>query len=194
MDKQSFGSNGVSGFLETNKYAPKLSKVSEGCWLFAAADLLENKNELTNNRAKQFSYLYPSLVTNVCLWPRIRTKDKKDRATVEQVLDPRTRMILYQLMDRQYFSEINGSVSMGKVRGRVGRRATKTVFASPVLTGLNWLAETPSGRNWRNPAKTQMTKIVVFSGLQLLETYKCVSGCHWDISALCLIGFLVGDY
>ena len=47
---------------------------------------------------------------------RIRTKDKKDRATVEQVLDPRTRMILYQLMDREYFSEINGSVSMGKVR------------------------------------------------------------------------------
>ncbi|XP_037069068.1 serine/threonine-protein kinase RIO1-like [Pollicipes pollicipes] len=45
---------------------------------------------------------------------RIRTKDKKDRATVEQVLDPRTRMILYQLMDRGYFAEINGSVSMGK--------------------------------------------------------------------------------
>ncbi|XP_043206176.1 serine/threonine-protein kinase RIO1-like [Amphibalanus amphitrite] len=45
---------------------------------------------------------------------RIRTKDKKDRATVEQVLDPRTRMILYQLMDREYFTEINGSVSMGK--------------------------------------------------------------------------------
>ena len=35
---------------------------------------------------------------------------------MEQVLDPRTRMILYQLMDRQYFTEINGSVSMGKVR------------------------------------------------------------------------------
>lgn len=45
---------------------------------------------------------------------RIRTKDKKDRATVEQVLDPRTRMILYQLMDRQFILEINGSVSMGK--------------------------------------------------------------------------------
>ncbi|KAG7199151.1 hypothetical protein KM043_018040 [Ampulex compressa] len=31
---------------------------------------------------------------------RIRTKDKHDRATVEQVLDPRTRMILFKLLNQ----------------------------------------------------------------------------------------------
>ena len=31
---------------------------------------------------------------------RIRVKDKSDRATIEQVLDPRTRMILFKLLSR----------------------------------------------------------------------------------------------
>ena len=31
---------------------------------------------------------------------RIRVKDKADRATIEQVLDPRTRMILFKLLSR----------------------------------------------------------------------------------------------
>ena len=29
-----------------------------------------------------------------------RVKDRKDRATVEQVLDPRTKMILYKLLNK----------------------------------------------------------------------------------------------
>eukprot|EP00331_Platyophrya_macrostoma_P030007 CAMPEP_0176432208 /NCGR_PEP_ID=MMETSP0127-20121128/15257_1 /TAXON_ID=938130 /ORGANISM="Platyophrya macrostoma, Strain WH" /LENGTH=525 /DNA_ID=CAMNT_0017814335 /DNA_START=9 /DNA_END=1586 /DNA_ORIENTATION=+ len=41
-------------------------------------------------------------------------KDKKDRATVEQVLDPRTRVILVKLMNNGLFSEINGCISTGK--------------------------------------------------------------------------------
>lgn len=45
---------------------------------------------------------------------RIRAKDKSDRATTEQVLDPRTRMILFKLLSRGYVSEINGCVSTGK--------------------------------------------------------------------------------
>ena len=45
---------------------------------------------------------------------RIRSKDKSDRATTEQVLDPRTRMILFKLLSRGYISEINGCVSTGK--------------------------------------------------------------------------------
>ena len=40
--------------------------------------------------------------------------EKSDRATSEQVLDPRTRMILYQLLDRNILSEINGVISTGK--------------------------------------------------------------------------------
>lgn len=45
---------------------------------------------------------------------RIRTKDKHDRATAEQVMDPRTRMILFKLLNRGLISEINGCISTGK--------------------------------------------------------------------------------
>lgn len=40
--------------------------------------------------------------------------EKSDRATSEQVLDPRTRMILLQLLNRNVVSEINGVISTGK--------------------------------------------------------------------------------
>ncbi|KAG8337602.1 Serine/threonine-protein kinase RIO1 [Homalodisca vitripennis] len=45
---------------------------------------------------------------------RIRLKDKHDRATAEQVMDPRTRMILFKLLNRGVISEINGCISTGK--------------------------------------------------------------------------------
>ncbi|KAF7410381.1 hypothetical protein HZH68_004762 [Vespula germanica] len=45
---------------------------------------------------------------------RIRTKDKHDRATVEQVMDPRTKMILFKLLNQGIISEINGCISTGK--------------------------------------------------------------------------------
>ena len=43
-----------------------------------------------------------------------RTADKSDRATSEQVLDPRTRMILLQVINRNIVSEVHGCVSTGK--------------------------------------------------------------------------------
>ncbi|KAL8824764.1 MAG: hypothetical protein Q9170_008051 [Blastenia crenularia] len=43
-----------------------------------------------------------------------RVADKSDRATSEQVLDPRTRMILLQMINRNLVSEVNGCVSTGK--------------------------------------------------------------------------------
>ena len=45
---------------------------------------------------------------------RLRVKDKQDRATAEQVMDPRTRMILFKLMNRGFVAEINGCISTGK--------------------------------------------------------------------------------
>lgn len=41
-------------------------------------------------------------------------KDKSDRATNEQVLDPRTRIILYKMIGRGLIQEVNGCVSTGK--------------------------------------------------------------------------------
>ncbi|KAL4820306.1 RIO1 family-domain-containing protein [Aspergillus spinulosporus] len=40
--------------------------------------------------------------------------DRADRATSEQVLDPRTRMILLQMINRNIVSEIHGCLSTGK--------------------------------------------------------------------------------
>lgn len=40
--------------------------------------------------------------------------DRADRATTEQVLDPRTRMILFKMINRGVVYEVNGCVSTGK--------------------------------------------------------------------------------
>lgn len=45
---------------------------------------------------------------------RIRVKDKGDRATVELVLDRRTRIVLYKLISSQRITEIFGCISAGK--------------------------------------------------------------------------------
>ena len=43
-----------------------------------------------------------------------KNKDKSQRATVEQVLDPRTRLILLKMMAKQVFTTVNGCLSTGK--------------------------------------------------------------------------------
>lgn len=43
-----------------------------------------------------------------------REKDKADRATSDQVLDQRTRMILLQMINRGVVSEVHGAISTGK--------------------------------------------------------------------------------
>ena len=45
-----------------------------------------------------------------------RVRDKADRATVEQVMDPRTRMILFKLLNRGFIQEINGCISTGRLK------------------------------------------------------------------------------
>jgi RIO kinase 1 len=45
---------------------------------------------------------------------RANMKDKSDRATNEQVLDPRTRLILFKMIGRGLIDEVNGCVSTGK--------------------------------------------------------------------------------
>lgn len=45
---------------------------------------------------------------------RTRHTGRDDRATTEQVLDPRTRMILYKMLNHGIVAEINGCLSTGK--------------------------------------------------------------------------------
>jgi RIO kinase 1 len=44
----------------------------------------------------------------------VRIKDKQDRATIEQVLDPKTRMILLKMINRGMIETVNGCISTGK--------------------------------------------------------------------------------
>lgn len=45
---------------------------------------------------------------------KILIKDKSDRATNEQVLDPRTRLILFKMLGRELITRVDGCVSTGK--------------------------------------------------------------------------------
>ncbi|KAM7483452.1 hypothetical protein LguiB_008035 [Lonicera macranthoides] len=45
---------------------------------------------------------------------KTKTTEKADRATVEQAIDPRTRMVLFKMLNRGEFSDINGCISTGK--------------------------------------------------------------------------------
>ncbi|KAJ2988135.1 hypothetical protein NUW58_g4132 [Xylaria curta] len=58
-----------------------------------------------------------------------RDKDKADRATSEQVLDQRTRMILYQMINRGIVSEVHGAISTGKEANVYGAAAHADDFS-----------------------------------------------------------------
>uniref|UniRef100_A0A0E0E7P9 Serine/threonine-protein kinase RIO1 n=1 Tax=Oryza meridionalis TaxID=40149 RepID=A0A0E0E7P9_9ORYZ len=45
---------------------------------------------------------------------KTRNTEKADRATVEQAIDPRTRMVLFKMLNRGVFNTINGCISTGK--------------------------------------------------------------------------------
>lgn len=69
---------------------------------------------------------------------RIRIKDKHDRATAEQVMDPRTRMIVFKLLNKGLINEINGCISTGKeanvyhATGKDGQYAIK-IYKTSIL-------------------------------------------------------------
>lgn len=69
---------------------------------------------------------------------RIRIKDKHDRATAEQVMDPRTRMIVFKMLNRGLVNEINGCISTGKeanvyhATGKDGQYAIK-IYKTSIL-------------------------------------------------------------
>uniref|UniRef100_U5EXG6 Serine/threonine-protein kinase RIO1 n=1 Tax=Corethrella appendiculata TaxID=1370023 RepID=U5EXG6_9DIPT len=71
---------------------------------------------------------------------RMRGKDKQDRATVEQVMDPRTRMILFKLLNRDTITEVNGCISTGKeanvyhATSKVGEDYAIKIYKTSILT------------------------------------------------------------
>lgn len=70
---------------------------------------------------------------------KLRIKDKQDRATAEQVMDPRTRMILFKLMNRGFITQINGCISTGKeanvyhATGKDGNHLALKIYKTSIL-------------------------------------------------------------
>ncbi|XP_052754934.1 serine/threonine-protein kinase RIO1-like isoform X1 [Galleria mellonella] len=70
---------------------------------------------------------------------RIKVKDKHDRATAEQVMDPRTKMIIFKLLNRGIINEINGCISTGKeanvyhATSKEGRDYAVKIFKTSIL-------------------------------------------------------------
>lgn len=58
---------------------------------------------------------------------------RDDRATSEQVLDPRTRMILFKLMNRGFLQEIDGCLSTGKEANVYYARGEDMEFAVKIF-------------------------------------------------------------
>ena len=85
-----------------------------------------------------------------------RTADKSDRATSEQVLDPRTRMILLQIINRNIVSEIHGSLSTGK--------------EANVYDGISFLLEHDRETPIHRAIKVYKTSILVFKDRQKYVT------------------------
>ncbi|KAI3650278.1 hypothetical protein MP228_004865 [Amoeboaphelidium protococcarum] len=69
-----------------------------------------------------------------------RIVDKSDRATVEQCLDPRTRLILFKMLNKNDLFEINGCVSTGKEANvyhavtECGQQRAIKIYKTSILT------------------------------------------------------------
>ncbi|KAI6241310.1 Serine/threonine-protein kinase RIO1 [Aphelenchoides fujianensis] len=69
-----------------------------------------------------------------------RDRDRADRATVEQVLDPRTRLILFRLIQREVFDSLEGCISTGKEANvyhaicKMGESLAVKVYKTSILT------------------------------------------------------------
>lgn len=93
-------------------------------------------------------------------------KDKADRATTEQVLDPRTRLVLYKLLNKETLNSIHGCVSTGK-EANVYYATTPTSFLDANnVTG----SRTSDGLEGELAIKVYKTSILVFK-----DRDKCVS-------------------
>lgn len=70
---------------------------------------------------------------------RVNDCGKDDRATSEQVLDPRTRLILFKLLNNGFLSAIDGCLSTGKeanvyyAKGEQGQEYAVKIFKTSIL-------------------------------------------------------------
>jgi RIO kinase 1 len=103
---QKFQEGGLSGPQSLKKFQPATNKMMK----HSGKIQLEGKSVQVSQHAKsELNKIQAKSETS-----KVRHKGKEDRATVEQVMDPRTRMILFKLMNTEFLQSIDGCVSTGK--------------------------------------------------------------------------------
>jgi RIO kinase 1 len=108
--------------FESDSYSSASASASEGDDYDLAAvdralahlDLLPGAAPAGLSASSQAASMQPLKNRLLKVDARMNSKDKADRATSEQVLDPRTRLILYKLINTRVVSAINGCISTGK--------------------------------------------------------------------------------
>ncbi|PKY14636.1 RIO1-domain-containing protein [Rhizophagus irregularis] len=108
QDEQRITCGTLSGSIKYQQGPSEGSSLSAGR---GVSDEAKKKNEVSDGKLSVFCQDGQQKKT---LGDKQKNSDKSDRATVEQVLDPRTRIILFKMINRNVIYEINGCVSTGK--------------------------------------------------------------------------------
>ena len=110
---------------------------------------------------------------NLEIHKRTLNTDRNDRATSEQVLDPRTRLILFKMLNTGFLEKLDGCLSTGKEANVYYAVAGKTAAAAAVVANNN------SKNNRDSPPPTEYAiKIYKTSILVFKDRDKYVTGEH----------------
>jgi RIO kinase 1 len=103
---------------------------------------------------------------------------RDDRATVEQVMDPRTRMILFKLLSTGFLEEIHGCISTGKEANVYYAKAGAAGMTA--LTKANEAQEGMATATDRQPSKEYDLAVKIFktSILVFKDRDRYISGEH----------------
>lgn len=116
---------------------------------------------------------------------RTLTTDRNDRATTEQCLDPRTRLILFKLISRGFLEHVDGCLSTGKEAnvyfakaGKAAAAVTATLIAHDETSSATTTSTTTEALQPVEPITEFAIKIYKTSILVFKDRDKYVSGEH----------------
>lgn len=125
----------------TNGGPPNVSMKSGGPGLQPSQKVLQSMyaNKVSTSKYEGPSSLGTGSSCRKMQTKDVRDKDKSDRATTEQALDPRTYMIIFKLMSKGFITDVNGCISTGKeanvyhATDKNGRDVAIKVFKTSIL-------------------------------------------------------------
>ncbi|KAL9690712.1 hypothetical protein QQ045_011118 [Rhodiola kirilowii] len=101
------------GGIHSQPNASALQPLSNRTQKFAASPLEDWEGRVNVNMSNSVNTEMCENLRGMAIG-KTRTHEKADRAIVEQALDPRTFMVLFKMINRKFFSDMNGCISTGK--------------------------------------------------------------------------------